>query len=208
MVSVLSKNTQRRGFTLIELLVVVAIIALLIAILIPSLGRAREISRRSACAANLSGLAKSMLIYAEEYNGFLPNYNPPATVNDSAGALQAVQFLNANYAKSPKSFFCPSDADQVPTEITSGDIGVLNSGRISYDFYSFYWVPEKGPKVQRIDMAPLAWDISGGNATKDVLMSHEPGAGNVTFGDGHAEWVKRQDWDNPNWPKPAAQYYQ
>jgi prepilin-type N-terminal cleavage/methylation domain-containing protein len=52
------------GFTLIELLVVVAIIALLISILLPSLSRARELSKRLVCASNLSGLGKACKIYA------------------------------------------------------------------------------------------------------------------------------------------------
>jgi prepilin-type N-terminal cleavage/methylation domain-containing protein len=63
---------KRRGFTLIELLVVVAIIALLIAILLPSLGRARELSNRSYCAANLRGIIQSMNIYAADSNDVFP----------------------------------------------------------------------------------------------------------------------------------------
>ena len=58
------KRRRVFGFTLIELLVVVAIIALLISILLPSLSRARELSKRLVCAANLSGLGKSCKIYS------------------------------------------------------------------------------------------------------------------------------------------------
>ncbi len=60
------KRQIRKGFTLIELLVVVAIIALLIAILIPSLGRAKELANRASCSANLHGIQESMILYAAE----------------------------------------------------------------------------------------------------------------------------------------------
>ena len=58
------KRKRVFGFTLIELLVVVAIIALLISILLPSLSRARELSKRLVCGSNLSGLGKACKIYS------------------------------------------------------------------------------------------------------------------------------------------------
>ena len=57
-----------KGFTLIELLVVIAIIALLISILLPSLSRARELSKRLVCASNAKGIGTSAKIYANENN--------------------------------------------------------------------------------------------------------------------------------------------
>lgn len=55
-----------KGFTLIELLVVIAIIALLISILLPSLSRARELSKRLVCASNIKGVGTSGKIYAND----------------------------------------------------------------------------------------------------------------------------------------------
>lgn len=57
-----------KAFTLIELLVVIAIIALLISILLPSLSRARELSKRLVCASNIKGIGTSAKIYANDYN--------------------------------------------------------------------------------------------------------------------------------------------
>jgi len=52
-----------RGFTLVELLVVVAIIALLVAILMPTLSRATELARRAVCASSLHGLGQAWHVY-------------------------------------------------------------------------------------------------------------------------------------------------
>ncbi len=69
-----SPLARATGFTLIELLVVIAIIALLIAILLPSLQRAREIARRASCAGNLHDIDIGLNSYAAEISnrGKLP----------------------------------------------------------------------------------------------------------------------------------------
>ena len=60
------------GFTLIELLVVIAIIALLISLLLPTLGAARAAARNVNCLSNLRQWGIAMLIYQQEFEGFLP----------------------------------------------------------------------------------------------------------------------------------------
>jgi len=67
---------QRRAFTLIELLVVVAIIAILISILMPSLSRARLVSIRASCLANARGSLASLHMYASDYEEFPVNIDP------------------------------------------------------------------------------------------------------------------------------------
>lgn len=68
----LRSNPSRPGFTLIELLVVISIVTLLIAILLPSLSKAREVSKRIACANNLRQIATVTIIYANDNKTLLP----------------------------------------------------------------------------------------------------------------------------------------
>jgi prepilin-type N-terminal cleavage/methylation domain-containing protein len=62
----------RHAFTLIEVLVVVAIIAMLVAILLPSLATAREMGRTVKCVAQQSSMPKALLTYAASHRGFGP----------------------------------------------------------------------------------------------------------------------------------------
>jgi prepilin-type N-terminal cleavage/methylation domain-containing protein len=64
---------KKRGFTLIELLVVISIIALLLALLIPALDKARELARRAVCLGHLKDLSLSWIMYADDNEGKLVN---------------------------------------------------------------------------------------------------------------------------------------
>ncbi len=84
----MAENMRTRAFTLIELLVVVAIIALLMAILLPSLGRARDQARLVACGSNLRQIGLAIEMYSADNSGYQPAPNltySPGYISDAKG---------------------------------------------------------------------------------------------------------------------------
>ncbi|HVX86630.1 MAG TPA: prepilin-type N-terminal cleavage/methylation domain-containing protein [Phycisphaerae bacterium] len=128
---------RRSGFTLIELLVVVAIIALLISILLPSLARARDQAKKTACASNLHQLGIALTTYTSEFDGNLPTetsrhfksygYGTSSTENlylrrgyttftfpngaTQAGHWRELMCMDDGIIKDPRVMFCPGQSD-------------------------------------------------------------------------------------------------
>jgi prepilin-type N-terminal cleavage/methylation domain-containing protein/prepilin-type processing-associated H-X9-DG protein len=98
---------KSKGFTLIELLVVIAIIGLLLSILIPALGRAKDYSYRVICSTNIRSQAQGIRLYSEQHDGSVP-------LNEGGNWLQDLSFWCTNQISmysgiDHQSFYCPAN---------------------------------------------------------------------------------------------------
>jgi len=184
---------MRRGFTLIELLVVIAIIALLMAILMPSLEKARRQGRGIACAGNLKSMAYACVMYGDDYDYQFP-YCHMVKIPDSGsyaiwnrrdkkdnGFVAHGLLYYHGLIKDPHVFYCPANRD--PT-IRFGEAQVPGVGQgVGGGWPATGTVPENVPSSQQFVQSHYHYRSLWDGYKWRALNSAKDGAGMAFMSD-------------------------
>jgi len=119
---------MKKAFTLIELLGVIAIIAILAAMLMPALSRARAEARSAACKSNLHDLGLGYVLYRNDNNGQWPVQGEGASAEERSGFDFGGLF--PKYVESERAFDCPSGQTQ---DADFEDGAIVNSDYVQDD---------------------------------------------------------------------------
>lgn len=212
------RHPHAGGFTLVELLVVIGIIALLIAILLPTLGKAREAAKRANCLSNMRQVHQAFMFYAMSNHDQVPlgyrtaskQFNSmvfSATAPPSGRYVLFGLLYGAKLFNSPAVLFCPSegnpkfmlDTSENPwPDALSGALPTQNV-QSGYGARPEILIPDDlaaapagfvMPKLSRFKNKAIFADLT--SAGTRVRTRHRNGL-NVLYGDGSARWVTGAD---------------
>lgn len=166
-------DAPRRAFTLVELLVVIAIIALLAALLLPALARAKDSGRKAVCLSNLRQIGLAIHGYAQDNDGKIP-YGPkappftsPAEFYPSTGSPTSLLSLRSgapvalglllkdHLAQTPKVLFCPGADQPLDADAELAKVGT-NQAQCSYYYRhggvtKLFYTPPTEPESIRLE---------------------------------------------------------
>lgn len=212
-----------QGFSLIELLVVISIIVLLISIIQPSLGKARETARRAVCGTQMRQHGVAMGAYANDRKQAYPastvwtNWPDGSMTTNwaipNAPAGQTALFATS-YLTDPKAFYCPSNSHARSNWASQATGWRPDDWRYTYIHYP-YWATYRSAydPAGTLDLL-VAKDASSSservivsdNITIDVGSDHansisrnhlgqgpRPAGGNVLYNDNSAHWRSFED---------------
>jgi prepilin-type N-terminal cleavage/methylation domain-containing protein/prepilin-type processing-associated H-X9-DG protein len=116
-------RAARHAFTLVEMLMVIALIAVLVAFLLPMTGKAREQARRVQCASNMRQICLAAIHHAQDDERGIYIRNP-----ENNNDVDDFNPLYPKYIKTLKVFVCPSTMNQVngPSDLTNNAFGGAN----------------------------------------------------------------------------------
>jgi prepilin-type N-terminal cleavage/methylation domain-containing protein len=186
-----------RAFTLVEVLVVVSLIALLISILLPALGRVSEKARIVVCKTRLNQVGEASARYRMDWDhrsyGIIDFAN-----NDRNDNLVSL----SNYTETLEMFVCPSTQNYLSSKSRlsaspRGSFGDYPSYE-SYGHFEAPWDPKIPALCKGIESDVwLVFDQDNPDINHHMSYADNHGAigGNVLHADGHVGWVVGNDWE-------------